>query len=214
MSCEGAGLLHEGHDVPTKTMNVKAPWIAAMLGLVAPVLASLPTARAESQLVVGAGPASARVNFVIVVPRLLYLGLGAGGEKSLRSAQASVSTVTFDLGSRPGSVGAGAAQAPADVGMPVAVYGNQGPVTIRVDHPPHLIGPQGSISFQQLQVRSSDASHLPAPNFGGAAVVMPVSAARSRVTDRQATWVYSYRNDTTPPPGRYEGQAIYTVSMP
>lgn len=183
--------------------------VAAGMGL--PVI----PAGAESQLVVGPGNASARVNFVIVIPRVLYLGIGAGGEKALQPSQPDVTTVGFDLGSRPDAVGAGRSAAGPAVAVPVAVYGNQGPVSIRVDHPHNLVSAQGVIAFSQIAVHSSDATNLPAPSFQGTPTVgTTLSHPRARITSRRATWTYSYENASTPAPGRYEGQAIYTATMP
>lgn len=169
---------------------------------------------AESQMVVGGGTASARVNFVVVVPQRLYLGIGATSEKRLQLAVPSATAVASGQGTRTEAVGAEDAQSNSEVVVPVTVYGNQGPVTIGVDHSTRFNGPQGNIAFRQLQVRSSDSSKLPAPVSGAQAVVTTPSASRARITDRHALWVYSYRNDGAAPTGRYEGQAVYTVAMP
>ena len=78
---------------------------ALALALATPLLAS-----AESQLVTGAGSATARLDFRVVVPRILFLAVGTGS--GAFATNTTIDTVTFDYTGNPAAVGTGAAAAP------------------------------------------------------------------------------------------------------
>lgn len=94
---------------------------ALALSLASPLLAS-----AESQLV-NTGSAVARLDFRVIVPRVLFLGVGAGADAATPGNNADVSTVTFDFTNNPAAVGTGGAAAVISGNVvPVRVIGNNG----------------------------------------------------------------------------------------
>jgi hypothetical protein len=182
--------------------------LAALL-LASPLLAS-----AESQLTVGAGTASARLNFQIVIPRVLFLGVGTGSATPL-ATNATIDTVTFDYTSNPLAVGTGAAAGTVTGAVvPVRVFGNNGQIQIAITNPANLGNGSGdTIAFTDITVVSSDATNLNAPAMGGAAV-NPVISSGTKVTSRTANWTYAYANTAQAAAGTYTGQVTYTASMP
>ncbi len=181
--------------------------------------------RAESSIVFGGAGSfstSARLDFAIVVPRFLQFQVGTAG--------ATVNQITFNVAAA--NVGSGAAQAGAggDLGagtVTVAVRANSGQITIT---PTNNSGGLGlgngtagqTISYAEILTSSSAAGSLPAPvlsNAGGTPVTPSLSAGT--VTNRSATWTYTYANTTVPNAGTYGtggagtgGRVTYTASSP
>lgn len=185
---------------------------ALALAMAAPLMAS-----AESQLVTGAGTATARLDLRVVIPRVLFLGVGAGAATPLAS-NGSINTLTFDYSTNPLDVGTGAAAAsisndgplPGGNAVPVRVFGNDGQITITATNPANLTSGADTIPFTELSVSTTNAA-LPAPGFNGG-TSLPTLAGR--VTNQTANWAYSYANATTPAFGTYTGRVTYTATMP
>jgi hypothetical protein len=199
-----------------KTKLITKLALAAMLAT--PMLAS-----AESQLVNGAGSASARLNFSVVIPRVLFLGVGTMTTSPQRLTNAAIDSVSF-IYSTPTNVGTGAAPDSITVNgvvaaatLGVAVYGNNGQISLSVTNPTNLVGAIAGntdvIPFTSITATSSDAANLPAPQFGGAAVA-PALMGASRITNRAANWTYAYANTANVSADTYSGQATYTATMP
>ncbi len=181
---------------------------ALALMLATPLMAS-----AESQLVNGAGAAAARLNFRVIIPRVLFLGVGTGALVTPLATNAAVDTVIFDYTTNPNDVGSGlVAGAVTGNVVPVRVFGNNGQISIAVTNPANLVSGTDNSPFTSITAVSSDATNLPVPAFGGAAVAPVLSAGR--VTDRSATWTFSYANTLNAAAGTYNGQATYTATMP
>ncbi len=180
---------------------------ALALLMATPMLAS-----AESQLVTGAGAAEAKLNFRVVVPRVLFLGLGTGAGLPLAS-NTTVDTVIFDYTTNINDVGTGVA-ASVITGSVVAarVFGNNGQIQIAVTNPANLTSGADTIPFTQITGASSDATNFPLPAFGGAAVSPVLNT--TRLTNRTANWTFSYANSVAAASGIYNGQATYTATMP
>lgn len=180
----------------------------AALMLATPLLAS-----AESQLTVGAGSAAAKLNFQIVIPRVLFLGVGTGSATPL-ATNATVDTVTFDYSSNALDVGTGAAASTiTGAVVPVRVFGNNGQIQIAITNPANLVSGADTLPFTDITVTSSDATNLNAPAMGGAAV-NPVISSGTKVTSRTANWTYAYANTAQAAAGTYTGQVTYTATMP
>lgn len=184
---------------------------AVALALAAPLLAS-----AESQFVVGTGSASAKLDFRVVIPRVLFLGVGTGA--AALSTTATVDRLTFDYTSNPNTIGSGAAAGSitntggfASNAFPVRVFGNNGQVQIAAAGGPNLTSGADTIPFTQI-TGTSDSTNLPNPVLGAAAV--NVAASAGKVTDRTANWTFSYANTVAAPAGTYNGQITYTATMP
>ncbi len=183
---------------------------AIALALAAPMLAS-----AESQLVTGAATATgatAKLNFAVVIPKVLFLGVGAGSGLPLVPS-GTVDLLTFDYGSTPDAVGNGTASAAQ--GVPVRVRGNNGTVSlVAAGSGTGLVSSLDSadiIPWSQITATSLDATNLDVPAVGGTSV----SPARTgKVTNQNTTWNYAYSNTNVVAPGTYEGQITYTATMP
>lgn len=184
---------------------------AIALALAAPLLAS-----AESQLVIGAGTASADLNFRVVVPRVLFLAVGTGAAGL--ATNTAVDTVTFDYTSNPTAVGTGAA-AGAITGnvVPVKVLGNNGVIALTSTNSGALTNATGdTIPWSQISATSSDTTNFASPAPSGAAVNLGLSSG-TKITSRTANWTFSYANAAVVAPGTYgvtNGQVTYTASMP
>lgn len=187
---------------------------ALALALATPLLAS-----AESQLVIGAGNASARLDFRVIVPRVLYLGVGTGS--AALSNNTSVDTVTFDYSTNPAALGTGAA-AGAITGnvVPVRVLGNGGQITLTANTTGALTNATAdTIPWTQISATSSLGA-LPSPVIpltgAGAASNVTLSSG-TKITDRSANWTFSYANGAVVAPGTYgttNGRVTYTATMP
>ncbi len=178
---------------------------AIALALAAPMLAS-----AESDLTVGAGPAAARLNFQVIIPRVLFLAVGTGN--ATLADNAAIDTLSFDYTTTPADVGTGTDSAAQ--GVTVRVLGNNGQIAI------------GAVGSGTGLVSSLDAadiipwseilatSTLPAfaaPAVGGSA---SPTLNGGKVTNRTATWNFAYSNTDIAAPGTYTGQVTYTATMP
>lgn len=184
------------------------------LALAAPLLAS-----AESQLITGAGSAVARLDFRVVVPRVLFLGVGTGAGGLTNNT--TIDTVTFDYTSNPAAVGTGAA-AGAITGnvVPVRVVGNNGQVSLTAATTGALTNATAdTIPWSEITATSSLAA-LPSPVIpatGTGAGSNVTLSSGTKITDRSANWTFSYANTAVVAPGTYgttNGRVTYTASMP
>ena len=185
------------------------------VAMATPLLAS-----AESQLVTGAGNATARLDFRVIVPRVLFLAVGTGAAGF--ATNTTIDTVTFDYTSNPAAVGGGAA-APAGAitgnVVPVRVVGNNGQVTLAASTTGALTNATAdTIAWSGITATSSLAA-LPSPVIPntGAGTASNVTLNAGRVTDRTANWTFSYANSAIVAPGTYgttNGRVTYTAAMP
>ena len=184
------------------------------LALATPLLAS-----AESQLITGAGSAVARLDFRVVVPRVLFLGVGTGAAGLTNNT--TIDTVTFDYTSNPAAVGTGAA-AGAITGnvVPVRVVGNNGQVSLTAATTGALTNATAdTIPWSEITATSSlpalPSPVIPATGTGAGSNVTLSSG--TKITDRSANWTFSYANNAVVAPGTYgttNGRVTYTASMP
>ncbi len=179
---------------------------ALALALATPLLAS-----AESQLVTGAGSATARLDFRVVVPRILFLAVGTGS--GAFATNTTIDTVTFDYTGNPAAVGTGAV-------VPVRVVGNNGQVTLAASTTGALTnGTADTIPWTEITATTSLAA-LPSPTIPatGAGTASNVTlSSGTRITDRSANWTFSYANSAVVAPGTYgttNGRVTYTAAMP
>jgi hypothetical protein len=184
------------------------------LALATPLLAS-----AESQLITGAGSAVARLDFRVVVPRVLFLGVGTGAAGLTNNT--TIDTVTFDYTTNPAAVGTGAA-AGAITGnvVPVRVVGNNGQVSLTAATTGALTNATADvIPWSEITATSSLAA-LPSPVIpatGTGAGSNVTLSSGTKITDRTANWTFSYANTAVVAPGTYgttNGRVTYTASMP
>ncbi len=175
---------------------------AVALALAAPMLAS-----AESQLVVGSGAATAKLNFSVVIPRVLFLAVGTGN--TTLATDGTVDVLSFDYSSNATDVGSGTDSAAQ--GVNVRVLGNNGQVTLAAaGSGTGLSNGTDTIAWSEVLPSSTDATNLNVPAVGGTAAPLLNS---TRVTNRTATWNYRYSNTNVVAPGTYSGTITYTASM-
>jgi len=186
---------------------------ALALAIASPLMAS-----AESSLVTGSGSAVARLDLQVIIPGVLFLGVGTGHEQVANGNMPTVDAIIFDYTTNADQVGLTGSPAGAiydtnggflgNGAVPVRVFGNNGQVTITATNPTTLNNGSDTIPFSDMSV-VSDNPNLPAPGFSGG-TSQPVLAGR--VTNHTANWTYSYANSTAPAAGTYTGRVTYTAS--
>jgi len=194
--------------------------------LAAAVLASVPMmANAESQFSTAAGPnsVSAKLDFQVIIPRILYLRVGTGTNLA---NNINVDMITFsvngaNVGDNSVVAGAGGDLAP---GVTARVVANAGVVTLSSNTPGALTtGTAGEvIPYTQITTSSailSSATALPAPALAASGATAVVLTATNRVTNQDARWTFNYLNNAVVAAGTYggtparNGQVTYTASM-
>jgi hypothetical protein len=182
----------------------------AAIAMAFPLLAS-----AESQLTVGTGSAAAKLDFRVVIPRVLFLGVGTGSASSPLATDTTVNEVVFDYTNNPLAVNTGAAASTITGNMvPVRVFGNNGAVTITSTNSGNLVNgatPADTIAFTQISTASSNEADFPAPAANGG-VVVPTRTGK--VTRQAADWTFTYLNTVDAAAGTYTGRVTYTATMP
>lgn len=184
---------------------------ALALAMVSPMLAS-----AESNLVINGSPATARLDFRIVIPQVLLLQVGSTGANNVDLIEFNLPTTTTlgDSTSPVARTNGGA--------VPVRVLGNNGAITLAVSNTGDLSNGAGdtipwtSIGVSSAQVSGGGVPH-PAPSFSGS-TVLPTTAGK--ITSSEAQWTFSYLNNIIPAAGAYggvnsnNGRVTYTATMP
>lgn len=200
--------------------NFKATLLATAL------LAGLPlAAQAESQFVTGAGAltANAKLDFQVVIPKVLFLQVGTGTNVANNAA---IDMITFTVPAA--SVGnstavAGTGGTTGASGVTARLLGNGGDITLKASSVGAMNNGAGdTLSFAQIASASNNAL-LPAPTLVDGAATAGSTAtivATNKVVNQTATWTYSYLNSVTPAAGTYGGAGVnngrvtYTASMP
>ena len=186
------------------------------------------SAVAESSLQTGAGAltATARLDFRVTVPKVLFLQVGTGTALASNAAInlidfvvpaaniGDASPITATLAS--GDLGSGAVTA--------KVLGNNGAVTLTSTTVGALGNGTGdTLSFAQISTAASvltSGTALAAPALADAATTSTTVPAVGKIVNRDARWTFSYLNAALVPPGTYGGvntnnsRVTYTASMP
>ncbi|MEO8346963.1 MAG: hypothetical protein ABI607_14830 [Betaproteobacteria bacterium] len=221
-----------------KAINAQrtAFWLTAAAVASAIALSASP-ARAESTFISGAGTATARLNFSIVIPKFVFLQVGTG---SSLATNAAIDTILFDMTGAVTSVGNGTAQAGTGgdllAGSVTArVLGNNftAAVNLSATTTGAMSNGTNTISWSEISVAAPTAiavtpaaastlSHpgtLLAPFADGAATTVSLTPV-ARVINQAAKWTFSYKNTNVPPSGTYgntvanNGQVTYSIAMP
>ena len=196
--------------------------------LIAVWTATVP-AHAESQFNTAAGAptsASARLDFAVVVPKVLYLRVGTGTEYTSNAANNLISFVVpaAQLGN---GTPLGATAVSGDLGngtVTARVLGNNGDVTLTSN----TLGPMGNgvgdiIAYSQITTTATaltTASVLPVVGLASGNTTTVTVPAVNGVVNRDARWNYTYANSAVVAPGTYggvnvnNGRVTYTASMP
>ncbi len=199
--------------------------------LVAAFLPLFPvTSNAESRFSGNAsGPVaeSAKLDFQIEVPKVLFLRIGTGADCT---TSANVDLITFNVNAA--NVGDGSAvaatAASGDLGagsVTAKVLGNNGIITFDSTTQGALQNGSGStISHNQIvaaatALTSAEVLQHPVLVDGGTTSIALIPAS-GRLINRDARWTFSYLNQTIVAPGTYggvntnNGRVTYTASMP
>ncbi len=218
-----------------KTLNSMSKTARIATIVAALVAASVPTlARAESSTqsaLTGALTATARLDFQITVPKVLFLRVGTGG---LYGA-ATVATIDLLSYTVPAAnLGDGTvitATSGGDIApgsVTALLRSNAGAVTLTANTLGAISNGAGdTIPWSQIAVASAN---LVAPAFANTlphSVALPLTgasanfapAAVAKVTNVGSTWTYTYVNQVTVPAGTYggvntnNGRVTYTASV-
>jgi hypothetical protein len=216
--------------------HYRITWLAA--GMIAAGIAmSSGTARAESSFVNGAGTATARLNFSIVIPKFLFLQVGTG---TAFATNAAIDTILFDMTGSVSSIGNGTAQAGTGGDLTggavtARVLGNNFTAAVNLSATTAGAmsnGAGNTISWSEITVASSALAVTPAaastlshpgtaaaPFADGAATTVSLTPI-SKVINQSAKWTFTYKNTNVPTSGTYgstvanNGQVTYTIAMP
>lgn len=186
------------------------------------------SALAESSYTTGAGTldASARLDFQIIIPKILYLRVGTGTNLANNT---TVNLISFNVPAA--SVGNGtpvaATAGSGDLGngtVTARVIGNSGNILLSsTTTGPLSNGIGDTISYGQISTAAAiltSSSALPAPALADGATTTTTVTAVAKVVNRDAQWTYSYLNSGVVAPGTYggvninAGRVTYTASMP
>jgi len=205
----------------------------ALKALAGAAVVMLPlTASAESTFSTGAAALSstARVDFQITIPKILYLRVGTGSAyPTTLSTVGTVDLVTFSPAA--GVVGNGTAVVGAGGDLtggvePAAIISNSGNVTLNATATGAIGNGAGdTIAYTQITTTASALTGaytlLPAPVLAnGVSANVVLTAPATKVITADAKWTYAYANTTTPPAGTYGGvntnnsRVTYTATMP
>ena len=206
-------------------INTKTLLATALLAAV-PMLAN-----AESTFTTGAGTpitASARLDFQVAIPKILYLRVGTGTDFA---TSPTINQIAFTVPAA--SVGNGtpiaATAASGDLGngaVTARVIGNNGNITFTSTTLGALSnGAAGdTISYAEIGTTVAaltSAVPLPHPTLAdGATTTLTLTPVSGKVVNRDARWTYAYQNNTIAAPGTYGGvntnnsRVTYTASMP
>jgi hypothetical protein len=181
--------------------------------LLAIALATPLMAAAESQLSTS-GPAAAKLNFRVIIPRVLFLGVGAGATTTPFATNTTVSNAIFDYTTNGNAVGTGTAAATITGNVvPVRLFGNNGQITLTATNAANLVSGTDTIPFTQF-TRASDNAGIAVPAFSGGTTSPSLVAVGSKITDLSANWTFTYLNTINAAPGTYNGDVTYTAAMP
>ena len=193
------------------------------------VALSLPLfAAAESNFQTGAGAltATAKLDFRITIPKVLFLQVGTG---TSFASNAAVDLIDFTVpAANVGNSTAVAATAGSgDLGsgqVTARVIGNNGTVTFTST----TLGAMGNgagdtISFGQIATATAvntTATVLAHPALADGATTSVTLTPVGKIVNQDAKWTYTYKNQNIVAPGTYggvninNGRVTYTASMP
>lgn len=201
------------------------------LTAVAAALLAPQWAAAESDVNTAAGPnstATARLDFRIIIPRVLFLQVGTG---TAFAANTNVDLITFtvpaanlgdgtDIAGTGGNLTGGA--------VDVRVFGNNGNISLQAASGGGADinnGAGDTIPWTEVLVTAAagaggsgfTATSIPHPTINGAATTI---TATNKVVRQHGTWTFAYDNSTAYAAGTYGGvntnnsRITYTATLP
>ena len=200
--------------------------VSAAVGLAAMGAATLATAESNVQNGAGALTATARLDFRVTVPKVLFLQVGTG---TALAANTTINLIDFVIPAAnvgDGSVIAATA-ASGDLGsgaVTARVLGNNGNVTLTSTTVGALGNGAGdTLSFALISTTPTvltSATALAAPALADGATTSTTVPATGKIVNRDARWTFAFLNSAVVPPGTYGGvnannsRVTYTASMP
>lgn len=184
------------------------------------LLAGPGAASAESSFATansGTLQATARLDFSIVIPRILFLQVGTG---TLNAGNTTVDQVQFTVAAA--NLGTGTA-VPAANSVTARVLSSVGAVTLQARTTGALSNGAQTISFSSISASAgvlTSPTALPHPLLGDNVANSVAIAATNGVVNRDATWSFSYSNAAVVQAGTYGGvntlnsRVTYTASTP
>ena len=195
----------------------------ALLSLVTPAASTFRTGA-------GALTARARVDFRVVIPKILYLRVGTGSAYPTTLANnGTIDLVAFNPSAA--TIGNGTAVSGSGGNLTggvetAAIISNSGNVTLNATATGALGDGVGhTIPYTQLATAASALTVgytlLPAPTLAnGTSANIVLTAPATKVIRADARWAFSYLNSTIPASGTYggvntnNGRVLYTATMP
>jgi len=209
-------------SIEVKTTN-KLKTLTLLLAVAAPAAAI-----AESNFQTGAGSltGTAKLDFQITIPKVLFLQVGTG---ALYTNNTAVNLITFNVPAA--NVGDGtpisATAGSGDLGngaVTAIVRGNNGAVTLNATAVGALSNGAGdTINFSEIVTTATTlttATALAAPTLTNGVSGNVTVPAVGKVVNRDARWTYTYANSAVVAPGTYggvnvnNGRVTYTAAMP
>jgi hypothetical protein len=187
--------------------------------------------RAESNVGTGAGALTAisHVDLQITIPKFIFLrvGTGTGSVAGGWAANGTINLITWAPAAASVGNGVALAGTGGDLGGGVetaVVVANHGNVTLSSTTLGTLgDGAGDTISYAQIRTVASKLTTnqvLAVPALANGATRTVTIPATGKIVQRDAKWTYTYRNQTSPPPGTYggvntnNGRVTYTASVP
>ena len=196
------------------------------------VLLSLPMlASAESNFVAGAGvlTATARLDFQVTIPRILFLQVGTG---TVGANNTTIDLVTFTPTAAQIAAGTAGIAAATNGTLAAKLTGNGGTISLTATTAGQLTtGVAGeNISWAQIATSTSLVG-FPHPQLvdgPAAGAASTFGSALAKVTNLSANWTYAFNAPATPPAagvyggagaaspgaGTRNGRILYTAVMP
>ncbi|MDB5941593.1 MAG: hypothetical protein JWQ13_1159 [Ramlibacter sp.] len=206
----------------------------SLVAAVVAVLATPLTALAESDVNTAAGPnstATARLDFTVVIPRVLFLQVGTGTNLT---DLGTIDSLTFtvpaaslgdgtDIAGTGGDLTAGAVR--------VRVFGNNGNIGLTATSPGALTSGTDTIPWSEILVTptaptvatsgytAAVIAHPAIPTAAGVGAATTITAT-NKVVREEGIWTFKYDNTVAYAAGSYgatggtNGRLVYTATMP
>lgn len=171
-------------------------------------------AQAESN--VGTTTASARLDFQVVIPGVVFLQVGTG---TFRQNIGTIDRIVFEPTDQQitdgGTVAATAGSGNLGNGqVTVRVFGNTGALDLTSTATDLVSIGEDTIPWTQIAVAVTGAIPHDAFDEDGAMSVNLAAVGASPIVNRQGSWAYSYANTEGFRPGTYQGRVTYSVVSP
>lgn len=201
--------------------------LALCTAVMAAVLPGASNAESNFQTGAGALTSTARVDFQITIPKILFLQVGSG---ALYTTVATVNLIDFTVPAA--NVGNGtavtASAAAGDLGNGVVtaiVRGNNGNITLNATSVGALSNGAAGDSINWSEITTTAAPNttgtvLTAPTLTNGASGNVTLLAVAKVVNQDAKWTYKYANSALVAPGAYGGvnvnnsRVTYTAALP